>query len=57
MTVDEWLREALRDARRRGRPELVPLLEGLAKNTRALRDADWNLRTDETAPTPQTDVH
>ena len=42
MTVDAWLAAACEDARRRGLPALVPLLEGLAPATRALRAADWN---------------
>jgi len=37
MTIDDWLRLALADARRRGLPELEPLLESLAAATRALR--------------------
>jgi hypothetical protein len=43
MTIEEWLEDALRDADRRGLPELRPLLEGLAQSTTALRAADWNL--------------
>jgi hypothetical protein len=43
MTIDEWLENALRDADRRELPALRPLLESLAKSTRALRGADWNL--------------
>jgi hypothetical protein len=43
MTIEEWLEDAMRDADRRGLPELRPLLEGLAKSTAALRAADWNL--------------
>jgi hypothetical protein len=39
--VDAWLRAAVEDAGRRGLPELRPLLEGLAKSTLALREADW----------------
>ncbi len=42
MTVTTWLEMAIRDAERRGLPELKPLLEGLAKATSALRTADWN---------------
>lgn len=33
---------AVADAERRGVPELVPLLEALAKATEALRKAAWN---------------
>jgi hypothetical protein len=40
--VAAWLEAALADARRRGLPELQPLLESLADSTRALRMAAWN---------------
>jgi hypothetical protein len=43
MTLDEWLENALRDADRRELPALRPLLEGLAKSTTVLREADWNI--------------
>ena len=43
MTLDEWLEDAIRDAERRGLPELKPILEGLARSTAALRAADWNV--------------
>jgi hypothetical protein len=42
MTLDDWLQSALADADRRGLPDLKPLLEALARATRALRDADFN---------------
>lgn len=42
MTVPDWLNGAVADARRRGLSDLVPLLEGLAKSTLALRAADFN---------------
>jgi hypothetical protein len=42
MTIDDWLRAAVDDAERRGLPELKPLLEALARSTRALREADFN---------------
>jgi hypothetical protein len=42
MTVDAWLEAAIADAERRGLPELKPLLEGLARATRVLREADFN---------------
>jgi hypothetical protein len=42
MTIDQWLEDALTDADRRELPALRPLLEGLAKSTKALRAADWN---------------
>jgi hypothetical protein len=51
MTVDTWLENALRDADRRELPALRPLLETLARSTRALRAADWNVDAgDRTAP-------
>jgi hypothetical protein len=40
MTVDDWLRAAVADAKRRGLNELEPILESLAKSTTALRDAE-----------------
>jgi hypothetical protein len=40
MTVDAWLKAATEDAERRGLPDLKPLLETLARSTRALRDID-----------------
>jgi hypothetical protein len=43
MTIDTWLQNAIADAERRGLPELTPILETLAKATRALRAADFNL--------------
>lgn len=46
MTVDFWLQMALADAERRGLPALKPLLEGLARSTRALRESDVNDRAD-----------
>jgi hypothetical protein len=42
MTIDQWLQSALADADRRGLPALKPVLEALAKATRALRAADFN---------------
>jgi hypothetical protein len=42
MTVDAWLEAAIADAERRGIPELRPILEALARSTRALRAADFN---------------
>lgn len=40
MTVQEWLRAAIEDAKRRNLEALPPLLETLARSTAALRDAD-----------------
>ena len=42
MTIDAWLQAAIADAERRGLPELRPMLETLARATRALRSADFN---------------
>jgi hypothetical protein len=42
MTVGEWLALAKADAEKRGLPELIPALEGLAQATERLRAADWN---------------
>jgi len=42
MTIDDWLKAAIADADRRGLPELAPILEALARATRALRAADFN---------------
>ena len=42
MTIEAWLSAAIDDAERRGLPQLKPLLEALAKSTRALRAADFN---------------
>ena len=50
MTVAEWLANAKEDAERRGLPDLVPALEGLAKATEALRQADWNDDADGKTP-------
>jgi hypothetical protein len=50
MTVESWLEAALDDARRRQLPELEPLLEALARSTRALREADLGPDAGGTAP-------
>jgi len=50
MHVDDWLKAAEADATRRGLEELRPLLETLARATRALRTADWN---DDPSGTPE----
>ena len=42
MTIEAWLQAAIADAERRGLPELKPMLETLARATRALRGADFN---------------
>jgi hypothetical protein len=43
MTIDGWLQAAIADAERRGLPELKPLLEMLARATKTLREADFNV--------------
>jgi hypothetical protein len=42
-TVEAWLAAAIADAKRRGLPELEPLLEGLARSMASLREADARL--------------
>jgi hypothetical protein len=42
--IDAWLRAASADAERRGLPQLKPLLEGLARSTVALREAERTVR-------------
>jgi hypothetical protein len=44
MTIEAWLTAAIEDAERRGLPELKPLLETLARSTRALREQDAEQR-------------
>ncbi len=39
--LDAWLAAAVEDARRRGLPQLEPLLRSLARSTAGLRTADW----------------
>lgn len=46
MHIDAWLAAAVADAEKRGLPELKPLLEAVAKSTRALRKADWTDHAD-----------
>ena len=41
MTIESWLQAANADAERRGLPALKPILETLARATRALREADF----------------
>lgn len=50
MTIAEWLAQAKADAQKRNLPELIPLLEGLAKATEQLRNADWNDSPDQDTP-------
>jgi hypothetical protein len=56
MDLDSWLTAAIADARRRGLPELAPLLETMARSTAALRKADEDARReDEAATAPPKD--
>ena len=41
MTIEAWLKAAIADAERRGLPGLKPILEGLARATTLLREADF----------------
>jgi hypothetical protein len=41
-SIDAWRDWAVADAKRRGLPELAPLLEGLAATIARLRAGDWN---------------
>lgn len=50
MTTAEWLTLAKADAEKRGLPELIPMLEGLAQATDRLRAADWNDTADKETP-------
>lgn len=51
--VDAWLAAAVTDAERRGLPELKPMLQVLARSTRALRAAEERLRMRAEPPAPQ----
>lgn len=56
--VASWLADAVADARRRGLPDLEPLLESLARATETIRKADWNdeaARPDSPAARPSPD--
>jgi hypothetical protein len=46
MDIQSWLDAAIADAKRRGLPELEPLLRALAKSTEALRRADFAAQPD-----------
>jgi hypothetical protein len=57
MTIKSWLDSAQQDAERRGLSTLRPLLEGLGRQTAALRAADWNLDArEEFYPLPAPDA-
>jgi len=51
MTVEHWLNWATGDARRRGLPDLEPLLLALGGAISALRGADWNDDASRDEPT------
>lgn len=55
MTIAEWLAQAKADAEKRGLPELIPMLDGLAQATERLRGADWNDNPDADAPFDSVD--
>ena len=50
MTIEAWLAAAEEDARRRGLPELVPMLGALARATGRLRAAAWTRRATGVGP-------
>lgn len=49
MNIENWLKAAEDDARRRGIAELKPLLETLARSTAALREHDQTARAEDEA--------
>ena len=49
MNIAEWLAAAKADAEKRGLPELIPMLDGLAPATERLRAAGWNDNADRDA--------
>ena len=57
MTVAEWLALAKADAEKRGLPDLIPALDGLAKATEQLRAADWNDQADHDLKDARDDDH
>jgi hypothetical protein len=61
MTIESWLEAAVADAERRGLPELKPILETLARATKALRAADFNDNANDpqsqsAVPNPQSAI-
>lgn len=50
MDLDALVAAAMADADRRGLPALKPLLEPMARSTRALRAADWRDHADGQPP-------
>ena len=55
MTIVEWLAAAKADAEKRGLPELIPMLDGLAQATERLRAASWNDVADQRTPVSDDD--
>ena len=55
MTIAEWLAQSKADAEKRGLPELIPMLDGLAQATERLRAADWNDNPDSETPADDDD--
>lgn len=55
MTIAEWLAAAKADAEKRGMPELIPMLDGLAQATERLRAASWNDNADKRTPASDDD--
>jgi hypothetical protein len=53
MDISDWLAAAKADAVKRKMPELIPLLEGLAASTMALRKADADDRVAAAAEPPK----
>ncbi len=50
MDISDWLAAAKADAVKRKMPELIPLLEGLAASTMALRKVDADDRATPASP-------
>ena len=55
MTIAEWLAAARADAEKRGLPELIPMLDGLAQATARLRAASWNDNPEQNTPVDDDD--
>jgi hypothetical protein len=53
MTLDAWKAAAIEDARARNLPDLVPLIEALARAIEALRRAAWN---EDASGAPEADA-
>jgi hypothetical protein len=57
MTPAEWLAFASTDVERRNLPELLPILESLARGITSLRAADWNDDASGRDTSHETDGH